>query len=65
MIPRHLTGYNLLWIDFTAVFFLQNRLVSENLTTLRRIVKRVTKWNRSHNWKTKALFKDIEIMTAI
>ena len=32
MIPRHLTGYHMLWITFGAVLFLENRLVSQNIS---------------------------------
>ena len=61
MIPRHLTSYHFLSIDFAAVIFLKNRLVSQNSIPLRRIVKRGTKSNPIHNLKTKMWFKDIEI----
>ena len=58
MIPRHLTGYHLLWFNFETVLFLENPKIRQHL---RRIFKRGTKSNPIHNPKTKTLFKDIEI----
>ena len=31
MIPRHLTGYHLLWFDFGTVLFLQNLEIRQTL----------------------------------
>ena len=57
MIPRHLSGYHLFWIDFGAALFVENCVVLRKSTTLRRFVQRGTKSNPIHDLKTKTLFK--------
>ena len=47
-------------INFGAILFLENRLISRDSLTLRRIAKRGIIWNPIHNWKRKALFKRYE-----
>ena len=62
MIPRHLTGYHLLWFNFEAILFLENPKTQQPLC---RIAKRGTQSHQIHDSKTKARFKDIKISYTI